>query len=184
MGTPCAFCAEDIETDATQCKHCGEYQGERDHSATSGKRGLLIALAVVLGVVGLCLPAAGALLFTGMRVAPSPPVQVLPPQVIALRAPIPYPPSAAKFGDHRYVYYPREGVTWEDAKERVAKLSGTLAEIDSPEEQRFLTSLLKDRGAESAWIGVEGAEILHATLGAETLSLNVNGFIGEWQEVK
>jgi hypothetical protein len=143
----------------------------------------LIALAVVLGLCVLCLPAAGFFLFTGIQVAPPAPIIVgaapLPTPTVTVSA-SPRPSNARGFGEHDYAFVSAEGITWEDAKAECLAVGGALAAIDSPKEQAFLVTLLKGDNKGSAWIGSDAPELLHATLGPETLSLNSNGYICEW----
>jgi hypothetical protein len=63
-----------------------------------------------------------------------------------------HPADAKEFLGKHYKVFPQE-LTWHEARLRCQRLGGHLAVVTSEEENRFLTSLLKERGLAEAWIG-------------------------------
>lgn len=70
-------------------------------------------------------------------------------------APENVPQEAAEFNGHFYrVYNIDGGITWQEAKEYCERQGGHLATITSPEEQSFISDLIRDEKKRSYWIGL------------------------------
>lgn len=69
------------------------------------------------------------------------------------------PQEATEFNGHYYyVYNIDAGSTWKEAKQYCELQGGYLATITSPEEQRFISSIVQNQEKRSYWIGLTDEE--------------------------
>lgn len=66
------------------------------------------------------------------------------------------PEDAMKFGGHSYYYYEKEGMSWEQARNKCEKRGGHLVTITSQEEQDAVFAYLQEKiqPEMDAWIGI------------------------------